>query len=209
MKEKVIYGTPFVFTFILVSVAIIYLNSSFKNIFKFDFSPITHVSLPQEAAKTKQETKVDSTQAPQSQDSTKQNNVQPPIDTVAVANTTKSNDAKNENTGAVKKAETKNPIPLFQQKKIVDTEQLNKTEPESIPVQTELVAQKEKSDYKNWVKQTVKLYESMETKKAAKIIQGYSDNIARDILFTMKKKKAAEILAEFKPEVVTRIISVN
>ncbi len=209
MKEKIIYIVPFVLVFIFISAAIIYLNSSFKNIFKFDFSPITHVSLPREAAKTKQETKVDSTQAPQSQDSTKQNNVQPPIDTVAVANTTKSNDAKNENTDAVKKAETKNPVPPSRQKDIVKTEQINKTEPESIPVQTELVANKEKTDYKNWVKQTVKLYESMETKKAAKIIQGYSDNIARDILFTMKKKKAAEILAEFKPEVVNRIISVN
>ena len=209
MKEKIIYIVPFVLVFIFISAAIIYLNSSFKNIFKFDFSPTTHVSMPREAAKTKQETKVDSTQAPQSQDSTKQNNVQPPIDTVAVANTTKSNNAKNENTDAVKKAETKNPVPPSRQKDIVKTEQINKTEPESMPVQTELVANKEKTDYKNWVKQTVKLYESMETKKAAKIIQGYSDNIARDILFTMKKKKAAEILAEFKPEVVNRIISVN
>ena len=47
----------------------------------------------------------------------------------------------------------------------------------------------------------------MDTRKAAKIIQGYSDNIVRDLLLTMKKKKAAEILAEFKPETATRIIS--
>jgi len=67
---------------------------------------------------------------------------------------------------------------------------------------------KQDSSYVEWIKNTVKLYESMETQKAAKIILGYSDNIARDILLKMKKKKAAEILAEFKPEIATRIISV-
>jgi len=65
------------------------------------------------------------------------------------------------------------------------------------------------SIYKSWVAETVKLYEVMDSKKAAKVILGYSDNIARDIILKMKKKKAAEILAELKPEVVTRIISVN
>ena len=66
---------------------------------------------------------------------------------------------------------------------------------------------KRDSLHKAWVKNTAKLYESMDTRKAAKIIQGYSDNIVRDLLLTMKRKKAAEILAEFKLETATRIIS--
>jgi flagellar motility protein MotE (MotC chaperone) len=68
---------------------------------------------------------------------------------------------------------------------------------------------KKDSVYQIWVRKTVKLYESMDSRKAAKIILGYSDNIARDLLLTMKKKKAADIIAEFKPEVATRIISAN
>jgi flagellar motility protein MotE (MotC chaperone) len=65
------------------------------------------------------------------------------------------------------------------------------------------------SAYKNWIKNSVKLYEAMETKKAAKILQTYSDNIAREIIFKMKKRKAAEIIAEIKPDIASRIMSVQ
>ena len=59
---------------------------------------------------------------------------------------------------------------------------------------------KKDSVYQIWVRNTVKLYESMDSRKAAKIILGYSDNIARDLLLTMKKKKAADIIAELNPK---------
>jgi len=68
---------------------------------------------------------------------------------------------------------------------------------------------KKDSTYNSWMKNSIKLYESMDTKKAAKIIQGYSDNIAREILFSMKKKKAAEIISELKPEAATRIMNLQ
>jgi len=45
----------------------------------------------------------------------------------------------------------------------------------------------------------------MEPKKAAKIIQTYSDNIARDILYNMNKKTAAKVVSEFNPETTNRI----
>ena len=64
------------------------------------------------------------------------------------------------------------------------------------------------AEYKEWVTNTTKLYESMESQKAAKIILKYSDNIAKDILYGMKKKKAAEILAEINPEIAKRITRV-
>jgi flagellar motility protein MotE (MotC chaperone) len=49
----------------------------------------------------------------------------------------------------------------------------------------------------------------MDAKKAAKIILTYSDNIAKDIVYSMKKKKAAEILAQLNPETVNRITRVK
>lgn len=72
-------------------------------------------------------------------------------------------------------------------------------------------SEKTKNDtvYVKWVKKTSVLYESMEPKKAAKIIQGYSDNIARDIIYNMKKKKAAEILANLTPEVANRVTRIR
>jgi flagellar motility protein MotE (MotC chaperone) len=100
-------------------------------------------------------------------------------------------------------------------KKGVDTLSKNITKPEvkttSIDKNLAKIAEMAKKDsiYQDWLKQTIKLYENMDTKKVAKIIQGYSDNIARDLILKMKKKKAAEILAEFKPEYVVRIISQN
>ncbi|MCL5028265.1 MAG: hypothetical protein M1480_04490, partial [Bacteroidetes bacterium] len=61
------------------------------------------------------------------------------------------------------------------------------------------------SSYIVWKNQTAKLYESMDPQKAAKIIQSYSDNVARDIIYSMRQKKAAEILSELNPETANRI----
>jgi len=63
-------------------------------------------------------------------------------------------------------------------------------------------------EYKKLIIETSKFYESMESAKAAKIILKYSDNIAKDILYSMKKKKAAEILSEINPEIAKRITRV-
>jgi hypothetical protein len=61
------------------------------------------------------------------------------------------------------------------------------------------------SAYTKWKKSTVKLYEAMDSKRAAKIIQTFSDNVARDLIYSMKKKKAAEILSIMPPEIASRI----
>ncbi len=63
--------------------------------------------------------------------------------------------------------------------------------------------QQKDSAYTAWVKSTVKLYESMDSKKAAKLIQNFSDSEARDLIYSMKKKKAAEILSNLSVEKVT------
>jgi flagellar motility protein MotE (MotC chaperone) len=74
-----------------------------------------------------------------------------------------------------------------------------------------IVSEKAKNDttYLKWTKKTAALYEAMDSKKAAKIIQNYSDNIARDILYTMKKKKAADVLANLNPETANRITRIQ
>ena len=67
------------------------------------------------------------------------------------------------------------------------------------------VKPKPDSTYNAWLKQTSKLYESMDPNKAAKIIQSYSDNVARDIIYSMRQKQAAEILSQLDPETANRI----
>lgn len=60
-------------------------------------------------------------------------------------------------------------------------------------------------NYQDWISSTVKLYESMDSKSAAKIITNYSDNVARDIIYAMKKKKAAEILSNLSSEQIVKL----
>lgn len=192
MKEKIVYGLIFVFLFAVVSAGMIYFNSIYKNIFAFDFTPRTA-----ENELSKHNTaKVDSLKT----DSLIADSLK------AIADSTK----PSENL-AIQQSQIKNTIQTEKSNQI--SKEQNKEEvtvqtPFRVPVDDKTKAKKD-SIYNEWVKQTVKLYESMDSKKAAKVIVNYSDNIARDILLKMKKKKAAEILAELKPDVVTRIISVN
>lgn len=61
------------------------------------------------------------------------------------------------------------------------------------------------STFNKWKKATVKIYESMDAKKVAKIIKNLSDNEARELIYSMKKKKAAEILSNLDADTVKRI----
>jgi flagellar motility protein MotE (MotC chaperone) len=61
------------------------------------------------------------------------------------------------------------------------------------------------SEYKDWIQKVTRIYSAMEPRKSAKIIQTYSDNVARDILYNMNKKTAAKVVSEFSPETANRI----
>lgn len=187
MKEKIVYGLIFTLLFAIVSAGMIYFNSKYKNIFAFDFSPrINEEQHKKDLAKT---------------DSLKTDSLK--VDTLkANDDTLKTKELKGE-----ENIISTNDIKNYQIPQITNTS-LKTEVPFRLPASDNTKAKKD-SIYNEWVKQTVKLYESMDSKKAAKVIINYSDNIARDILLKMKKKKAAEILAELKPEVVSRIISVN
>jgi len=89
----------------------------------------------------------------------------------------------------------------------LDTKNL-KTDVSSIPpsndkpVTQNIVKGKE---YTEWISKVTSIYAAMEPKKAAKIIQTYSDNVARDILYNMNKKTAAKVVSELSPETANRI----
>lgn len=199
MKDKIVYIIVFAFVFIIVTASIIYLNSIFNNIFAFDFRPANTVVAPADSLKNAAllAQKKDSTSALNlPSDSLKQQQpVTKNIDTTSITL---------KDTVALKTLSKK-----IKEKRVAQQNEQPKT---NIPADNQPVGKidpNKDSTYREWIKNTAKLYTSMDSKKAAKIIQGYSDNIARDILFTMKKKKAAEILGEFKPELATRIISVQ
>jgi len=206
LKEKLIYVVIFLFAFIAVTGAMYYAAGAYKNVFAFDFSPADHSFKPvTDSLKTK---------APESPKPMVQ-----PVDTEAKIDSL----LKNNNLETPIVAEN-NPVKLDSLKLLLAEikklkEENSNGKSKSIPAVVSMVPEKntaevtkqikKDSTYNSWIKNSIKLYESMDTKKAAKIIQGYSDNIAREILFSMKKKKAAEIISELKPEAATRIMNLQ
>ncbi|MCB0753009.1 MAG: hypothetical protein KDC52_16170, partial [Ignavibacteriae bacterium] len=67
------------------------------------------------------------------------------------------------------------------------------------------VKEKEDEKYAEWLKNTIKLYEAMESTKAAQFIKAMPENEARDLIYSMKKKKAAEVLSYLSAETVNRL----
>lgn len=189
MKNTIVYSVIFLFAFGLVTGALFYFNGQFNSMFEFDFSP----PMP---AQTKLKSGVALA------DSLKSDSTKVMSDSSAVHSDSTANHSLPANAvAAVNSAEKSTSKSKTEVTPITENPMVPKTNMRSVVNRDSI--------YKSWVAETVKLYEVMDSKKAAKVILGYSDNIARDIILKMKKKKAAEILAELKPEVVTRIISVN
>lgn len=199
MKEKIIYGFSFLAAFLIVTLLMIYASSAYRNIFKFDFTPVD----------TKSEIKAENLV----KSSFNNNNIlslrKELMDSIKAL---KEKDSYDILTMNIKDSTLIDSLQYYlsELKKLKAEKELSSKQPQiplTVPKTNEV--SKKDSAYKMWIKNTVKLYEAMDSKKAAKIIQSYSDNIARDIIFAMKKKKAAEIIAELKPEVANRIISVQ
>jgi len=64
---------------------------------------------------------------------------------------------------------------------------------------------KRDSSYQAWLKSTKKLYETMSSSKAAKLLSHISDNQARDLLYSMNQKKAAAILQNLTIDKVKKL----
>lgn len=198
MKEKIIYGISFLTAFIIVTLLMIYAASNYRNVFDFDFTPVDN-NVIAKAANT--------APVPLRNDKALEKLRRELIDSLHAFKEYSTYDTLSFRLKDTSIIDTLRK--LLRELKNLKNEKSKKELVLQNKEALNLKSAKQDSAYKVWIKNTVKLYEAMDSKKAAKIIQNYSDNIARDIIFSMKKKKAAEIIAELKPEVANRIISVQ
>jgi len=88
---------------------------------------------------------------------------------------------------------------------------LNKTSNILSQKEKELEILKEKLEVRNveehekWLKSTIKLYEAMEPTKAAQLLKALPEHEARELIYSMKNKKAAEILSSLDTETIKRL----
>jgi flagellar motility protein MotE (MotC chaperone) len=182
MKTKFVYITVFAMAFAAVTSAIFYMNMKYKNIFRMDFTPEMAAA--------------DSLTTPPL---TGDLHAAAISDSLGVADSLHSEYVSNETVDSLK---------LLREKIAELNAELTQKEEELATIKNIKIEARD-SSYQDWKKQTVKLYESMDAKKAAKIIASYSDDVARDILYALKKKKAAEILAQLNVETATRLTRAN
>lgn len=191
MKPGIIYGGVFLFAFVIVTGLLIYMNSTYENIFQFNFAPKSLViadSLKTDSLKTamndstavKDSVLLSSMSGVEGNDSLNQN----PIENKEVENP-----EQNKHNEVVDQKNPKTDLTSNQQQNYQTTTQ---TLPQG-------------KEYTEWVTKVTSIYSAMEPKKAAKIIQTYSDNVARDILYNMNKKTAAKVVSELSPETANRI----
>lgn len=209
MKTKILYVLPFVLAFAVVTGLFMYLNSTYQNIFGFDFSPKSNLHSNADS------TKISISDSLKNLSSNEEITLPDSLktDSAYIKNLKDSVSTEMYTDG---KTGSKN---LTEQKNVIDNnfkKQLNSATGTKIQKLDSLKNGADKqysfnnktlkdTAYASWVKNVTSIYEAMEPKKAAKIIQNYSDNVARDILYTMKKKTAAKIVAELNPEVANRI----
>lgn len=209
MKSYILNTVPFLFAFIVVTGAIIYLNGQYNNIFQFDFSPRN-----QATNELKDSLNTDT-------NTDKEAKLNPPAD----KNDSLQVEAAIKESGEVtlkteddliKSADVKPDIKQISTKEL-EAQLEKKPEPEKEKIEPKFASndliqtqeskqQKQDPTYQNWLRKVSKLLEQMEPAKASKIIQNYSDNVARDIIYSMNKKSAAKIVSELSPEVAQRII---
>jgi len=197
VKTIIIYVLAFVLAFAGVTGVIYLLNNRYENIFAFNFTEVK---------------------------------IEEPVDSTALTEYPVSLDEYTKQVISEIKGELIDTLAKLNQKVVVDTvykeivkdelllDSLKKAEQAKLAANRaaeektkELEALKNQTqaassaEYKEWISSTVKLYESMDSKKAAKIISGYSDNVARDLIYSMKKKKAAEILSNLNSEQIVKL----
>lgn len=179
--------------FVVVTYLIISLNNNYNNIFEFDF---TEVKMKEDFTKLKEGTTggeilmlknylehefkskiIDSVKA----------NTPVKVDTVykEVVEDQSLLDSLNKLNTELQKAEK---LLALNEEKPDSSKQINKIN-------------------KDWIRKTSKLLEEMDPKRAAKVIMKYSDNEARELIYAMKQKKAAEILSLLDPIFVNKITS--
>ncbi|MGE5431788.1 MAG: MotE family protein [Syntrophomonadaceae bacterium] len=194
MQTKITYFVIFLTVFILTTGGIVFLNQKYENIFKLDFSP----------------RKV--TAAVSSPDSLKAD-----IDTTKLQKqwVNKVNQQAGDSLSAVKGSGDTQAIIAERNRQLDSLNKIKnaiaqydvklKSKETELQSTSAILKVNQDSAYVKWKKEMVKTYELMDSKMVAKIIQKLNDNLAKDILFSIKKKKRAQIIAEFSPETAVRL----
>ncbi len=185
MSSKISYILVFSIIFGFVTLAMAYLDSIYMNIFELDFRPAVVSTALSASANNKKVGSIEQDSLNSYADSLLQSNNQKMISLQKTLQ-----DSIKKLNDIITKLNEQNQINNNQ---IAELQKLKK----------------DKLDYEDWKKRTLQLYEIMDSKKVAKIIQNYSDDIARDLIFSMKKKKAAEVLAQYSPDVALKLMKEN
>ena len=181
----------FISAFIIVTMAIIHLNSTYKNIFAFEFSEAEQPIPPIEFA-----TELDRQNFEYMKEYFDTEFRAKILDSIKANTITKLDTVYQE---------------ILKDESLIDSINLLQAELNSLRNQIAVqdtateVQPKEKVMDEQWAKKTAKLIESMNPKNAAKVIQKYSDNEARELIYKMNQNKAAAILSNLNPEFVNRI----
>lgn len=192
MKTGFVAIVVFVAAFIITTAALIYFNTQYMNIFKFNFTPVSHIVVAADSTAKKQvadssKIKPDSTKALDSL-KTIAGGLAPKTDSLKTPGKAENNTAGSLKTGAETKNQNASVPP------VINPVAENKAISDSKILETKKMDAKA---YDDWKKKTAGIIESMDSYKAAQILRMYADNIGGDILYSMKKKKAAEILSKF------------
>ncbi len=194
MKTGVTAILVFVAAFVVTTAALIFLNTKFMNIFKFNFTPVNIAMLSSAPADStassgQEPVKKDSTQALDSLKSIA-GNLAPKTDSLKTA-AQKDNSQGANNSAPVQQQNTPNnnsqpqgAQPSADNKTVSNEKQSDPTKMDS-------------ASYENWKRSTVGILEAMDAGKASQFLRMYADNVGSDLLYSMKKKKAAEILSKF------------
>lgn len=213
-EMKILNILVFAVAFILVTGGMIFLNSIYSNIFKFNFSPISSkdtVAVSSTVSQNDPTTEINKqlekkAEPVESKDSSKINLVtdsvvSPPPKLNATPQVIPAVNKVN-NIQDIKETTIKQNRP----KQIVEEKAASAPKNENeIIISNNFTKSDVDTIYQKWIKQTAKLYESMDPKKAALIIRNYSETTARDIIYKMKKNKAAEVLSELDPVTANKI----
>jgi flagellar motility protein MotE (MotC chaperone) len=181
LKNIIIYAVIFLLAFAATSYEIYTLNNKYVNVFKFDFRD--KVAFEKKLADSLAVLSVDSTNIVHG-------------DSLAVADSLTS-EKKMLQTSTIESDSIKNELNDVKQK-------LSQKDKEIEELKNQLNGTQD-IKYQDWLKNTIKIYEEMESNKAAQLIQGIPENQARDIIYSMKKKKAAEILSYLENGTVQRL----
>ncbi|PKL89257.1 MAG: hypothetical protein CVV23_05825 [Ignavibacteriae bacterium HGW-Ignavibacteriae-2] len=192
MKEKIIGISVYMVAFVLVTVMLVFLNGQYRNIFQFDFSHPIGEELLNTGAKLESLSKFK-----KNVETVVRNEYKDSLKVIKATTTFEANKSDSILLDSINVL--KNTLARLEKQR--EVQQIEKvTNPDTT---------KHNVKYEQWLKNTTSLYEAMDASQAAKIITKYSDNVARDIIYSMKKKKAVQILASLKPDVVNRLIKVE